>query len=88
MEKNIENQYYILRQGRRKCSECTYRQMYKCKEHISFWYILFISQNLVVLLELLILPACIQALWHRMAHRKNRNDCASVSAVAPIVPSS
>lgn len=42
----------------------------------------------MLLLELLVLLTCIQALWHKMAHRKNRRDCTGVSPRALLVPAS
>lgn len=49
------------------------------------WYILVSRQKNV---ELLVLPTCIQMLWHEMTHRKSRRDGTDVSARAPLEPAS
>lgn len=38
--------------------------------------------------ELLVLPTCIQMLWHEITHRKSRRDGTDVSARAPLEPAS
>lgn len=50
-----------------------------------FWSILISPQKLV---ELLVLPTCIQMLWHKMTHEKSRRHGIDVSARAPLEPAS
>lgn len=61
---------------------------------VSFWELFGIKLLVHViiscqkLVELLVLPTCIQMLWHRMTHRKSRRDGTDVAARAPLEPAS